>query len=238
MTTPTDIAEQTDGRGITIPHTMTRRTIARRLTEAKQQVPHFYLTVTCRIDELIDQRARHNEATTNRISLNDLVVRGVALAVRDVPAANVSWTDDATLQHPHVDVAVAVTTNRGLITPIVRQADLKPVTQISAELKVLASRAHSGRLSKDEYTGGTVYVSNLGMYGVQSFSAIVNPPQSCIFAVGAAEQRPIIEHGRIEIGTVMTITASGDHRAVDRAIAAQVLDSLKRCIEAPQQLFT
>jgi pyruvate dehydrogenase E2 component (dihydrolipoamide acetyltransferase) len=226
-----------DGSAIAIPHTMTRRTIARRLTEAKQQVPHFYLTVTCRIDDLMAQRALANESAPEKISLNDLIVRGVALSMQEVPAANVSWGDDATLQHRHVDVAVAVATQRGLVTPIVRQAELKPVGQISAELKELASRARSGRLAKDEYTGGTVSVSNLGMFGVQSFSAIVNPPQSCIFSIGAGEERPIIEHGRIEIGTVMTVSVSVDHRTVDGAIAAKVLEALKRNIEEPRRLF-
>jgi len=224
------------GAASAVPHTMTRRTIARRLTEAKQQVPHFYLTVSCAIDRLLGLRTQLNEAATAKVSVNDLVVRAVALALREVPAANVWWGDDAVFQCDSADVAVAVATPRGLVTPIVRNADTKSAAAISAEMKELVERARRGRLRPEEYNGGNISVSNLGMYGIESFSAIVNPPQSCILAVGAGEQRPVVRDGQVAIATMMTVTASVDHRAVDGAVAAQLLAAFKRLVEQPEAL--
>jgi len=218
------------------PHTMTRRTIARRLTEAKQAVPHFYLTLSCNLGELLRLRARLNEGTTTKVSVNDLVVRAVALALREVPAANVWWGDDAVYQCETADVAVAVATPRGLVTPIVRQADTKSASAISTELKELVERARRGRLKPEEYNGGNISVSNLGMYGISSFSAILNPPQACILAIGAGEQEAVVRDGAIVAEMRMNVTASVDHRSVDGAVAAQLLAAFKRHVEQPQAL--
>ncbi|MFW3895139.1 2-oxo acid dehydrogenase subunit E2 [Pseudomonas bharatica] len=219
-----------------VPHSMTRLTIARRLTESKQQVPHFYVKGACRIDALLSLRKRINEQAPIKTSLNDLIVRAVALALREVPEANVSWGDKAMLKHQQVDVAVAVATPRGLVTPIVRNVEQKGVQEIASEIQELATRARTGRLKPHEYQGGTVTVSNLGMFGVEEFSAIINPPQSMIFAVGAGTEQVIAQAGQIEIGTLMNVTVSVDHRAVDGAVAAQVFAAFKRLIESPETL--
>lgn len=219
-----------------VPHSMTRLTIARRLTESKQQVPHFYVKGSCHIDALLGLRKQINEGAEIKISVNDLIVRAVALALREVPDANVSWGDKAMQRHQQVDVAVAVATSRGLVTPIVRNACHKQPREIAQEIKGLAERARSGKLKPNEYQGGTVTVSNLGMYGVEEFSAIINPPQSMIFAIGAGKERVIANNGRVEVGTLMSVTVSVDHRAVDGAVAAQALAAFKRVIENPQAL--
>lgn len=219
-----------------IPHTMTRRTIARRLVEAKQQVPHFYLNISCSIDELLRLRARLNDGSSAKVSVNDLIVRATALALKEAPAANVWWGDDALYQCETTDVAVAVATPRGLVTPIVRKADAKSAYEISAELKEMIERAKRGRLKPEEYNGGNITVSNLGMYGIESFSAILNPPQACILAIGAGDQRPVVRDGKVSIENRMNVTASIDHRAVDGAVAAQLLAAFKRQIEKPRQL--
>lgn len=218
------------------PHTMTRRTIARRLTEAKQQVPHYYLNTSCAIDELLLVRTRINEGASTKVSVNDLIVRAVALALREVPSANVWWGGDALLQCETSDVAVAVASPRGLVTPIVRGAAEKSASTIASELKELVDRARRGRLKPEEYTGGNISVSNLGMYGIESFSAIVNPPQACILAIGAGQKQPIVRDGQVAIETRMNVTASLDHRAVDGAVGAQLLAAFKRHIESPVQL--
>ncbi|MFM0394926.1 2-oxo acid dehydrogenase subunit E2 [Paraburkholderia phytofirmans] len=233
-------ASQTDSSGdlpyTDIPHTMTRRTIARRLTDAKQTVPHFYLKAACRVDALLSARAKLNSDAETKVSVNDIVVKAVANALLNVPEGNVSWGEDALRRYTEVDVAVAVATPRGLITPIVRNVERKTVQDVAREVRDLAERARQGRLKKEEYQGGNVSVSNLGMYGVDEFSAIVNPPQSIIFAAGSAVQQPVVEDGKLAVGTLMTITASVDHRAIDGAIAAQVLGSLKRFLENPAWL--
>ena len=221
---------------VDIPHTMTRRTIARRLTEAKQTVPHFYLKAACRVDSLLSVRSKLNSDAATKVSVNDIIVKAVASALIEVPDSNVSWGEDALRRYKEVDVAVAVATPRGLITPIVRNVERKTVQAVAQELRDLAERARLGRLKKEEYQGGNVSVSNLGMYGVDEFSAIVNPPQSVIFAVGAAKQHAVVENGKIEIANVMNITASVDHRAIDGAIAAQLLVSLKGLLENPSWL--
>lgn len=220
------------------PNSGVRKVIARRLTEAKQQIPHFYLTIDCEIDELLGLRKKINEATGNKISVNDCVIRAVALAMKKVPAANASWTDDAILQYKDIDVSVAVATPNGLITPIIKKADTKSLAQISSEMKDLAVRARDGKLRPEEFQGGGFSVSNLGMYGIREFSAIINPPQSCILAVGAGEQRAVVKNGQLAVATVMTCTLSIDHRSVDGAVGAEFLQTFKPLIETPYALVS
>jgi pyruvate dehydrogenase E2 component (dihydrolipoamide acetyltransferase) len=219
-----------------IPNSGVRKVIARRLTESKQLVPHFYLSIDCEIDELLGLRKHVNEAAGSKISVNDCVIRAVALAMKKVPAANASWTDDAILQYKQADVSVAVATPNGLITPIIKKADTKTLGQISAEMKDLAARARDGKLKPEEFQGGGFSISNLGMYGVREFSAIINPPQSCILAVGAGEQRAVVKNGQLAVATVMTCTLSVDHRAVDGAVGAEFLAAFKPLIEKPYSL--
>ena len=213
-----------------------RKVIARRLTESKQLVPHFYLSVDCELDDLLSLRKNLNETNGTKISVNDCVIRAVALALRKVPAANASWTDDAILLYKNVDVSVAVASPNGLITPIIKQADTKSLSQISAEMKDLGLRAREGKLRPEEFQGGGFSVSNLGMFGIKQFSAIINPPQSCILAVGAGEQRPVVKNGQLAIATVMTCTLSVDHRSVDGSVGAEFLAAFKPLIEKPYSL--
>jgi pyruvate dehydrogenase E2 component (dihydrolipoamide acetyltransferase) len=216
------------------PHTAMRRVIARRLAESKQTVPHFYMSVDCTIDELLKTRTALNARSDKyRISVNDFVVRAAALALRQVPAANASWSDDAILQWERVDISVAVALEDGLITPIVRGADQKGLAQIATETKDLAERARNGKLKLEEFQGGTFSISNLGMYGIRDFAAVINPPHGCILAVGAGEPRPVVRDGELKIATVMTCTLSCDHRIVDGAVGAQFLAAFKRLIEDP-----
>jgi pyruvate dehydrogenase E2 component (dihydrolipoamide acetyltransferase) len=221
------------------PNSGFRKTIARRLTEAKQTIPHFYLTVDCRIDALLDLRRRYNEGAdaAAKVSVNDFVIRAAALALRKVPDANVSWTEEAILAYQDVDISVAVATPNGLITPIIRQADAKGLRQIAAEMRDLAARAREGKLKPQEYQGGTFSISNLGMYGVREFAAVINPPQSCILAVGNGEPRPVVVDGRIEAATLMTCTLSVDHRAIDGAMGAEYLAAFKGLMESPYGLL-
>ena len=235
------VAMPESGSFTAVPHTQMRKIIASRLQESKQTVPHFYLTADCRIDKLLDMRKAMNAASPDgegayKISVNDFVIKAVAKALVEVPAANAQWTDEATLLLHAVDVSVAVATPGGLITPIVRNADYKGLAGISAEVKDLAGRARDGKLMPEEYTGGGFTISNLGMYGVKDFAAIINPPQSCILAVGAGEQRPVVENGQLAVGTVMCCTLSVDHRSVDGAVGAQFLAAFKRIIEEPSLL--
>ena len=220
-----------------IPTTQMRRIIARRLTEAKSTVPHFYLTIDCEIDRLLamrkDLNARSPETDGYKISVNDFVIRASALALRKVPAANSSWTDAAILQYNTVDVSVAVAIEGGLITPIIRNADQKGLAAISNEMKELAARAHKGKLAPEEYQGGTFSISNLGMFGIREFAAVINPPHGAILAVGKGEQRPVVKNGALAIATVMTCTLSCDHRVVDGAIGAELLAAYRGYIEDP-----
>ena len=223
---------------VDVPHSRMRRIAAQRLTESKQQVPHFYLVAHCEVDALLALRREINETIGEpRLSLNDFVVRAVALAMAAVPDANVTWQETALRRYEHVDVAVAVATSDGLITPIIRGAEAKSVRSIAIEAKALAGRARDGRLAPEDYTGGAVTVSNLGMYGVEEFSAIINPPQSCIFAVGTASERPVARHGVLAVANVMTCTVSFDHRAVDGAAGAKLLAKFKSLIEHPLTLL-
>ena len=216
-----------------------RKTIARRLTESKQQVPHFYLTVDCEIDELLALRKTLNEKGDGayKLSVNDLVIKAAAIALRRVPKANASWTDEGVKLYKSADIAVAVAIDGGLITPVVRQADNKGMETISSEMKELSARARDGKLGPEEYQGGTFSISNLGMYGIKDFCAVINPPQACILAVGAGEQRPVVKDGALAVATVMSCTLSVDHRAVDGAIGAEYLGAFKTMIEDPLNML-
>src|SRR5436305_1015328 len=215
------------------PHSAMRRVIARRLTESKQTVPHFYLSIDCTIDELLKVRKELNGKSETRISVNDFVIRAAALALRQVPAANASWSDDAIILWKRVDISVAVALDDGLITPIIKGADQKGLAQIARESKDLAQRARAGKLKLEEFQGGTFSISNLGMYGIREFSADINPPQGGILAVGLGEQRPVVKDGQLTVATVMTCTLSGDHRVVDGAVGAQCLAAFRKLVEDP-----
>jgi len=216
-----------------------RKVIAERMTESKTTVPHFYLTVDCEIDELLKVRAALNERIApDKISVNDIVVRACALALREVPEANVSWLGDGMMrQHGAVDVSVAVAIDGGLITPIIRNADAKGFADISREMKDLAQRARDGKLTPEEYQGGSFSISNLGMFGIKQFDAVINAPQACILAVGAGEARPVVKDGEIVPATVMSCTLSVDHRVVDGAIGARLLSAIKRLVEYPPAML-
>jgi pyruvate dehydrogenase E2 component (dihydrolipoamide acetyltransferase) len=227
-----------------VPHDGMRKTIARRLTEAKQTVPHFYVTVDCELDALLKLRGELNAAAPEKdgkpaykLSVNDMVIKALALSLRAVPDANVSWTDNTMLKHKHADVGVAVSIPGGLITPIIRDACHKSLSQISNEMKDMAARAKARKLKPEEYQGGTTAVSNLGMFGVKDFAAIVNPPHATILAVGAGEQRVIVKGGQPAVATVMSVTLSTDHRAVDGALGAELLAAFKGYIEKPMAML-
>ncbi|WP_454669884.1 pyruvate dehydrogenase complex dihydrolipoamide acetyltransferase [Achromobacter kerstersii] len=221
-----------------VPHTGMRRAIARRLTESKQNVPHFYLSVDCKMDALLALRAQANHGSAVKLSVNDFIVRAAALALREVPEVNVSWHEDAIEYHAGADISVAVATDGGLVTPIVRDADVKSLSAIASEIVELAGRAKINRLKPEEFTGGSLTVSNLGMYGISQFAAIINPPQAAILAVGAAERRPVVaENGDLVAATVMTVTLSADHRAVDGAVGARWLAAFRTLIENPVRIL-
>lgn len=216
-------------------NSMIRKVIAKRLGESKQTVPHFYLTVDCRIDKLLAVRKTVN-ADGSKVSVNDLIIKAAARALRDVPAANASWTEEAILLYKDVDISVAVATPHGLMTPIVKGADGKDVKAISNEVKDLAARARDNKLKPTEFQGGTFTISNLGMFGIKHFEAIINPPQACILAIGAGVEQPVVEGGQIVVGTVMSATLSVDHRVVDGAVGAEYLKAFKAHIESPEGL--
>ena len=220
-----------------IPLTGMRKAIARRLTESKTTVPHFYLTTECKVDALLAMREQINAVSAVRVSVNDLVVKAVAAAFIDVPDANVTWGETALIKHGSVDISIAVSTEGGLVTPVVRNVTAKSVTAVSEEIKDLASRAQDKRLRQDELEGGSFSISNLGMYGTLEFAAILNPPQSGILAVGAAIDQPIVVDGQLTVGKVMRCTLSADHRAVDGALAAQWLAAFTKRIENPVTLL-
>ncbi|MCQ0986275.1 pyruvate dehydrogenase complex dihydrolipoamide acetyltransferase [Jiella marina] len=228
-----------------IPHDGMRKTIAKRLVEAKQTVPHFYLTVDCEIDALLALRKQLNDAApvskdgkpAYKLSVNDMIIKAQALALKAVPMANASWTEAAMLKHKNADVGVAVAIEGGLITPIIRRADEKTLSAISNEMKDLAGRARARKLKPEEYQGGTTAVSNLGMFGIKHFSAVINPPHATILAVGAGEQRAVVKDGAVTVATVMTATLSTDHRAVDGALGAELLAAFKQLIENPMSML-
>ncbi|MDX8390158.1 MAG: pyruvate dehydrogenase complex dihydrolipoamide acetyltransferase [Mariprofundaceae bacterium] len=222
-----------------VENSMMRKAIARRLIESKQQVPHFYLTLDVIMDRLMDLRAQLNESANGnfKLSVNDFIIKAAAKSLVDVPEANASWTDSHTLQHKHAHISIAVAIEGGLITPVIRFAEQKGLVEISGEVKELAGRARKGELKPEEYNGGTFSISNLGMFGIKQFSAIINPPEGAILAVGGTEERAIVERGEVTVAKVMTLTLSCDHRVVDGAVGANYLAALKKHIECPAGLL-
>ncbi|MFL6689425.1 MAG: pyruvate dehydrogenase complex dihydrolipoamide acetyltransferase [Alphaproteobacteria bacterium] len=225
-----------------IPHDSMRKSIARRLSSAKTLIPHYYLTIDCNIDRLLEARSRLNEKSPKgdgayKLSVNDFIVKACALALMRVPEVNSSWTETAMLRHKHADVGVAVALDFGLITPIVFHAEEKGLAQISNDVKSLAARARAKKLKPQEFEGGTFAISNLGMFGIREFTAVINPPHAAILAVGAGEQRPIVRNGKIESATLMTVTMSCDHRVVDGATGARFLQAFKGFIEEPASML-
>jgi pyruvate dehydrogenase E2 component (dihydrolipoamide acetyltransferase) len=224
-----------------VPHDNMRKIIARRLTEAKLTIPHFYLSIDCEIGKLLSAREEINAGAPKdkdgkpawKISVNDFVIKALALALQHVPDANVTWTEGGMLKHKRSDVGVAVSIPGGLITPVVRNADTKSLSAISNEMRDLAGRARARKLKPEEYQGGTTAVSNLGMYGIRDFAAVINPPHATILAVGAGEERAVVRHGKVEAAMIMTVTLSTDHRAVDGALGAQLIGAFKALIENP-----
>jgi pyruvate dehydrogenase E2 component (dihydrolipoamide acetyltransferase) len=230
---PEPAAPQAPATGTLIPHTPIRRAIARRLTQSKTTTPHFYMTTECVVDELLGLRERINETAPRKISVNDFVIMAVAAAFGDVPEANVTWSDEGLLAHASVDVSIAVATDSGLVTPVLRGVETKRLSVIAAETQSLAQRARDRRLQQHELEGGAFSVSNLGMYGTLEFSAIINPPQSGILAVGAARPQPVVVDGAVAVATVMRCTLSVDHRAIDGALAARWLAAFTARIQHP-----
>ncbi len=228
-----------------IPHDNMRKTIARRLTEAKSTIPHFYLSIDCNLGALMKLREQINASAPKdkdgkpafKVSVNDFVIKALALALRDVPDANVSWTDTAMLKHRHCDVGVAVSIPGGLITPVIRKAETKTISAISNEMKDYASRAKNRKLKPEEYQGGSSAVSNLGMFGIKNFSAVINPPHATILAVGAGEKRVVVKDGAPDVADMMSVTLSTDHRAVDGALGAELLAAFRRYIENPMSML-
>ncbi len=226
-----------------LPHDNMRKVIARRLVESKQTIPHFYLTVDCRLDELLAARKRLNARAplegphAYKLSVNDFIIKAMGLALRDTPAANATWTEGGMLRHKRIDVGVAVAIEGGLFTPLVRHADLKTLSEISNEMKDLAERARKKKLSPHEYQGGTTSISNLGMFGIKSFDAVINPPHATILAVGAGEAVAVVKEGKFEVATVMSCTLSCDHRVVDGALGAHLLNAFKAYIEDPVRML-
>jgi pyruvate dehydrogenase E2 component (dihydrolipoamide acetyltransferase) len=222
-----------------VPNSGVRKTIAKRLTEAKSTIPHFYLSLDCRIDELLSLRKKLNERAEGelKLSVNDFVIKAVALALRKVPQVNSSWTDEAVLLYDNVDISVAVATPDGLITPIIRRADEKTVAQISVEMRGLAARAKAKKLKLEEFQGGGFSISNLGMYGIRQFEAIINPPQSGIMAVGKGEERVVVKDGQMVVANMVTCTLSCDHRAVDGAVGAEFMQAFQRIMEDPLRML-
>jgi pyruvate dehydrogenase E2 component (dihydrolipoamide acetyltransferase) len=241
MTDSQILALYEEGSYESIPHDSMRRTIAQRLTAARQSMPTFYLTIDCDLAKLTAAREEINAAASKdkdgkpayKLSVNDFVIKAMALALQRIPEANVSWTESAMLRHRHSDIGVAVALPFGLITPIIRQAEIKSLSAISNEMRELAGRAKAKKLKPHEYQGGTTSVSNLGMYGIKDFTAVINPPQSSILAVGAGEERAVVRNGQIVPATIMSVTLSCDHRAIDGALGAELIGAFKKLIENP-----
>jgi pyruvate dehydrogenase E2 component (dihydrolipoamide acetyltransferase) len=233
-----ELAKQDYSSGyVTVPHTGMRRAIARRLTESKTTVPHFYLTADCKVDALLELRKSINETSPIKISVNDIVVKAVGSALMDVPESNVVWSPEAMQRYESADISIAVTTEGGLFTPVIRGVEKRSLSNLSMEISELASRARAGKLRQEDLEGGSFAVSNLGMFGTKEFSAILNPPQSGILAVGAASPRAIVEDGQVVVANIMTVTLSADHRAVDGALAAQWLSAFVKRIENPLSML-
>jgi pyruvate dehydrogenase E2 component (dihydrolipoamide acetyltransferase) len=234
-----------DGSYEVIPHDGMRRTIAQRLTASVQTVPHFYLTMDCDIGKLLAAREEINAAApkdkekkpTYKLSVNDFVIKAMAIALQRIPNTNVSWTEGGMLKHKHSDIGVAVAMPGGLITPIIRKAETKSLSTISSEMKDFAARARARKLKPEEYQGGTTAVSNLGMYGIKDFTAVINPPHATILAVGTSEERAVVRNGKIEAAHIMSVTLSCDHRAVDGALGAELIGAFKMLIENPVMMM-
>jgi pyruvate dehydrogenase E2 component (dihydrolipoamide acetyltransferase) len=234
-----------EGSYVVVPHDGMRRTIAQRLTASVQTVPHFYLTMDCDIGKLLEAREEINAAAPKdkekkplyKLSVNDFVIKAMAIALQRIPDCNVSWTESGMLKHKHSDIGVAVAMPGGLITPIIRKAETKSLSTISGEMKDFAARARARKLKPEEYQGGTTAVSNLGMYGIKDFTAVINPPHATILAVGVSEERPVVRNGKIEIAHIMSVTLSCDHRAVDGALGAELIGEFKRLIENPVMMM-
>jgi pyruvate dehydrogenase E2 component (dihydrolipoamide acetyltransferase) len=224
---------------VSIENNNIKQITAKRLLESKQTVPHFYLSIDCDVTDLNSARAHVNELSEGKykVSVNDMVIKAVALALKAVPAANASWYDDAIVRYNNIDISVAVATDNGLITPIVFNADQKSIPQISNEMKELAKLARENKLKPAQFQGGGFSISNLGMYGIKQFNAIINPPQSCILAVGGSEEKVVVKNGNIEVASIMNVTLSVDHRSVDGAVGAEFLQAFKKFIENPVTLF-
>jgi pyruvate dehydrogenase E2 component (dihydrolipoamide acetyltransferase) len=228
-----------------VPHDGMRKTIARRLTEAKQTIPHFYLTVDCDIDALLKLREQVNASAGKdkdgkpafKVSVNDMVIKALALALTRTPGSNVTFTENSMLHHKHADISVAVAIPGGLITPVIRKADTLTLSGIANAMKDFAARAKDRKLKPEEYQGGTSAVSNLGMFGIKDFVAVINPPQSSIIAVGMGEKRAVVKNGEIVIGNVMSVTISCDHRAMDGAKGAELIAAFKQLIENPMAML-
>ncbi len=225
-----------------VPNNNIRKVIAKRLSESKQTIPHSYLSVDCNVNKLLElrhdvNRARDEESSMTRISVNDLMIKAVGLTLKAIPEANSSWTDDAILLYNNIDISVAVSIHDGLITPIIFNVDQKSIFTISKEMKELVTRARNGTLKPHEFQGGGFSISNLGMFGIKQFNAIINPPQSCILAISASVEIPIVNVGKIEIASMMTVTLSFDHRVLDGAMGAKFLQALKAIIESPVRLL-
>ena len=226
-----------DGRGDSelVANSQMRKVIAARLAESKQQAPHFYLTVDCMIDRLLDARRALNAKAPDgvKISVNDMIIRAAALALIAVPDANASWEGDHTRRFRHADISMAVAVDGGLVTPVIWAAEQRGLAALAQTTAALAARARDGALQPEDYTGGSFTISNLGMFGIKEFAAVINPPQGGILAVGAGEQRPVVIDGKLDIATVMTVTLSADHRAVDGAVGAKWLQAFKGFVEDP-----
>jgi pyruvate dehydrogenase E2 component (dihydrolipoamide acetyltransferase) len=224
-----------------IPHDSMRKAIAKRLTSAKTLMPHFYLNIDCNIDELMAVRAKLNAQSPKengyKLSVNDFVVKASALSLMRVPAVNASWTETSILRHKHADIGIAVALDFGLITPIVFRAEKKGLAVISNEVKSLAERAKAKKLKPQDYEGGGFSISNLGMFGIKDFTAVINPPQAAILAVGMGEQRPVVKDGILKTATIMTVTLSCDHRVIDGATGAHFLQAFKGFIEEPSSML-
>ena len=226
-----------------VPHDNMRKVIAQRLTLSKQTIPHYRLSVDCRLDDLLKARERMNKASPKdgprayKLSVNDFMIKAMAMALTQVPAANVTWTEGGTLRHKYADIGVAVAIDGGLFTPIIRHAELKSLSEISNEMRDLAERARKRRLAPHEYQGGTTSISNLGMYGIKSFDAVINPPHATILAVGTGEKRPVVTGDKVEVATLMTCTLSCDHRVVDGAVGAELITAFKALIEDPVRML-
>ena len=214
-----------------------RKIIAERTTKTKNEVPHFYLTIESRMDRLINLRKKINSVSKNKISFNDLIVKACALAMKRNPESNLSWINNKIHKYNNIDIAIAVALKEGLITPIVRNADKKGLSEISSEIKSLVSKANQNKLLPDEYNGGSITISNLGMFGITEFKAIINPPQSSIIAIGSIIEKPVVNNGKVEVGYTMKSTISADHRSLDGAVAAKLLKEFNDILEDPFQIW-